>query len=73
MGDLLNNPDVRLGVFIGAAGAIGGLLLLMASLDAAAGVITGGHRIRRERKRAERIAAEPTIDHANQQNWSKYL
>ena len=73
MDRILYNADVRLGVFAGGIGALLSLLVLMIILDRLAGVVTGARRHRREQQRADRLAAEPTIHHSNEQHWRKYL
>lgn len=73
MDKLLYDPDVRLGVFAGGLGSLLFVLVAMIILDHLSGTITGASRYRRERQRAERLAAEPTIEHSNERHWRKYL
>lgn len=73
MDKLLYDPDVRLGIFAGGLGALLFVLAVMIILDHLSGTITGARRYRRERQRAERLAAEPTIEHSNERQWRKYL
>lgn len=72
MDKLLYDPDVRLGIFAGGLGSLLFVLATMILLDHLSGTITGARRYRRERQRAERLAAEPTI-HNNEKHWRKYL
>ena len=73
MDKLLYDPDVRLGIFAGGLGSLLFVLAMMILLDHLSGTITGARRYRRERQRAERLAAEPTIQHNNEKHWRKYL
>ena len=73
MDKLLYNADVRLGIFAGGLGALLFVLVAMIILDHLSGTMTGARRYRRERQRAERLAAEPTIEHSNERHWRKYL
>ena len=70
---LLYDPDVRLGIFAGGLGSLLFVLTMMILLDHLSGTITGVRRYRRERQRAERLAAEPTIQRDNEKHWRKYL